>query len=828
MYCKLRSLSMRLLLLTLLTIGFSHHGKSQTYTWKNVRIGGGGNITSIQAHPLVRNLYFIATDVGTPYRWNHSLQSWEGLFYNRPASQWGKSSAADIAFAPGDSTGNILYATIGGPYSIDGTVLKSTDRGTTWTDCKIQLDVKPNSDQGAGQRLAVDPRNSDVVIVTTRSASAVTTTNGTFRSTNAGATGSWTKINDLYGSFVVFHPSGEITTDVTKSIYIGCKDGIYHSDDGGNTFSLMAGSPANPNRASIHKNGNLYVAAGSGVFKWDGILWSNITPPTAGNYSTVAVNPNNDLQLVCSSNSFTTYKFNAYRSANGGASWTSVETHTSQVADLSEVPWYATGLGQNINELCWDPFNQDMVWFTDFFFASQTTNIWASAVKWKPRAVGEEETVATGNLLCPPSGVNLLITSLADAGGWDHKSLSAPPTVGMQKFFPWKPDPGKSGGWGNMTGAAVQETNPNFIARVGRIAWDGSGYAGYSSNGGTTYTQFKIPEGVAGGRIAIAAASETLVWIPQTGAPQRSVNRGASWTVISSLPLGIIGGANVFASGPRFPIAADKVNGKKFYIYSIDPADNKPKFYVSSDEGNTFTVTPAVLPWSWVQDNLTVETTPGKEGDVWVGMMKSGLYHSTNSGTSFQKISQVQSADFFAVGKASPSKPTIPALYVFGKVNNIDKSLFRSDDNGATWVNLGPPAIGRDPLCMSADRQVYGRVFIGTGGNGFFVLEPDAPTFSFHAETPKKEKKVDVYPNPISQGKFNIKLTGYQAEKSVQLILTDLSGKVVHKDEIITQGLAEQSATICLPTQINGLYILSVLSRQLRKSIKVAVHSTKV
>lgn len=814
--------------LSLCFFGFSHQTKAQTYSWKTIRIGGGGKITSVQAHPLVQNLYFITTDVGTPYRWNNSLQRWEGLFYNRPASQWGKNSAADIAFAPDDTSGNILYATVGGSYSVDGTILKSTDRGNTWTDCQILLDIKPNNDQGAGQRLAVDPQNSNIVYVTTRPGTSVTATNGTFKSSGAGVTGSWTKINNLCGNFILFDTNGGMISGSTKSIFIGCTDGIYHSNDAGNSFSLMIGSPASPNRASAHSNGSLYVASGSGVFKWDGTVWSNITPPTSGNYSTVVVNPNNSLQLVCSSNSFSPYQFNAYRSTNGGASWTYMETHTSAVADLTEVPWYATGLGQNINEFCWDPFDQNMVWFTDFFFASQTTNIWANTVKWKPRAVGEEETVPTGNLLCPPSGVNLLITNIADAGGWDHKSLSSPPATGMQKFFPWKPDPGKAGGWCNMTGAAVQENNPNFIARVGRIGWDGSGYAGYSLNGGTSYSQFTIPDGVAGGRIAISATSQTLVWVPQSGAPQRSTNRGTSWATIASLPAGIIGGGNnVFASGPRFPLAADKVNGKKFYIYAIDPADNKPKFYVSTDEGVTFSVSPAVLPWSWVQNNLTVESTPGKEGDLWVGMISSGLYHSTDSGTSFQKINQVQSAEFLAIGKESPDKPNTPAIYVFGKVNTIDKCLFRSEDNGVNWVNLGTPAIGRDPLCMAADRQVYGRVFMGTGGNGFFVFGNDTPTYSFNAETPSRENKVTIYPNPVSKGKFNVKLTGYQEEKSLHVILTDISGSVMQNEEVMTQGLTEQNITISIPPTIQGLYLVSVISRKSRECIKVEFDSTK-
>jgi len=37
-----------------------------------------------------------------------------------------------------------------------------------------------------------------------------------------------------------------------------------------------------------------------------------------------------------------------------------------------------------------------------------------------------------------------------------------------------------------MTGAAFEETTPNFIARVGRVSWNGVGYADYSTDGGAS------------------------------------------------------------------------------------------------------------------------------------------------------------------------------------------------------------------------------------------------------------------------------------------------------------------------------------------------------
>ena len=104
----------RTLLMGTLFLACRFAATAETYTWKTVRVGGGGATTSIQAHPKVQNLFFITTDVGTPYRWNEAKQCWEGLFYKPTPGKENRYAAARLAFDPSDATGNILYATTGG------------------------------------------------------------------------------------------------------------------------------------------------------------------------------------------------------------------------------------------------------------------------------------------------------------------------------------------------------------------------------------------------------------------------------------------------------------------------------------------------------------------------------------------------------------------------------------------------------------------------------------------------------------------------------------------------------------------------------------------
>ena len=211
-------------------------------------------------------------------------------------------------------------------------------------------------------------------------------------------------MNDLCGNFVLFDPR-MARSRLTPTIYIGTSEGVQRSADAGATFTLMPGSPAQATRVDIHSSGILYVTAGNpwtgkpngGVFKWSNNAWTTISPPTPGTYSAIAVNPQNKDQVVVSSSSFSRIKFDHFRSKDGGATWSPM----NKAHDKTEAPWYDSSIGQATSTFCWDPFKPATVWFTDFFFAYQTTDIWAEPkVTWKSQCAGHEETVAIGNLLC--------------------------------------------------------------------------------------------------------------------------------------------------------------------------------------------------------------------------------------------------------------------------------------------------------------------------------------------------------------------------------------------------------------------------------------------
>jgi xyloglucan-specific exo-beta-1,4-glucanase len=130
------------------------------------------------------------------------------------------------------------------------------------------------------------------------------------------------------------------------------------------------------------------------------------------------------------------------------------------------------------------------------------------------------------------------------------------------------------------------------------------------------------PDGVSGGKVAISADADTVLWSSSANGVQVSQYTNP-FTVVSSLPAGAV-------------IASDKKVNSVFY------AASGSSFYVSTDGGKTFN-TEATLGSSSTAWDIIVH--PNVTGDVWVSTDK-GLFHSTNNGTTFTAISGVSQVEW--------------------------------------------------------------------------------------------------------------------------------------------------------------------------------------
>jgi len=790
------------LLLIIFYLAALREAHAQTYTWNQVRIGGSGALPSFVAHPKVPDLYFITTDVGTPYRWNKNLQKWEHLmlFQKIPVNYWNwefSQRCGSLGVDPSDATGNILYATVensagsapGKGSSAVGTILKSTDRGDSWTDLHVPIVVHPNSTQLYGERIQVDPANSNVVWV-------VTDQDGAWKTENAGT--SWSQVNAVTTpgacAFILFDKSsGTVDVNgqqVTRRIYIGRSAGVYASEDGGGSFTLMSNGPEYPYRATIHADGTLYVSAGTenqkkGVYKYRNGSWQDVSPVTLvpdpdpnkndRYFSKVAVSPANSDYIVVSTRG-SWQKDPYYISTRGGVPGSYTPGRIS-TRDNSEAPHSKNdGVpfddpGHNSYGFTWDPFYPDRVWINDMLDILSTDNIFASSSDWKIRVVGLEEIMVTGPLVAPPGGKNQLFTVTADVGGAHHRSLTEPLKEGAVSSTALFTNIFSAF---NMTGVGFQYTNPDFVVRVG---CDGpsttdlsASRAGYSTDGGDSYTLFPKSPGIRG-RVAVSADRRNILWLTQMdgnspGNVYWSEDLGSSWTKSTGLASGIL------PAGPQWMLypgqnhlAADKVNGDYFYVW------DRGSFFVSSDGGKSFVKTAAEGLAANAGSNpngssyataSNVEVTPGKTGDVWIAYHNEGqpqysaLYHTTDTGKTFTKVGGDNfKPKWIAVAMSDTTPNAHLVLYVTSQaipINGITYGAFRSDDTARTWTTILDRLPGVAPN-ITADNK--GRMFISAHGNGIFFGSPVAgPVQSVEIINPASDTIVKGY-----AVKLNVKLT---------------------------------------------------------------------
>ena len=115
-------------------------------------------------------------------------------------------------------------------------------------------------------------------------------------------------------------------------------------------------------------------------------------------------------------------------------------------------------------------------------------------------------------------------------------------------------------------------------------------------------------------QIALSANGDTILWSSGNAGPLVSA-AGAALSPVSSIPSGSV-------------IASDKKNNSVFY------AASGSTFYRSTDGAQSFT---AVGSLNSSTSPVKIVVNPNVTGDVWVSTDK-GLFHSTNSGSSFTSI----------------------------------------------------------------------------------------------------------------------------------------------------------------------------------------------
>jgi hypothetical protein len=770
------------------------------YTFQNVAIVGGGFVDGVFFHPGQQGLMYARTDVGGAYRYLVGTDTqWTPLTDFVTSSQGGTLLGVEsLGLDPSDP--KRLYLSMGeydGSSSPDGEFELSDDQGMTFTQVNAPFKMGANENgRFAGERFGVDPQLGTNIWYGSRDS-------GLYESTDRGMT--WTQNMGFPvtmttgtaadpGAGVIFETfiksSGTVSGGGTKTFYVGVSDpttGLYVTNDGGVTFTPVAGQPTgqypNSNWLSA-SDGNLYitysqdagcssactsvgpqgVTAGS-VWKYTlptnsnpAGTWTNITPPNPGaysyGYSSVVVDPNNPSVIMVTTldHYFPAPGDDIYRSTDGGNTWESLETNANRDSSLS--PWVnfgqpTPGPGNWLNHLAVDPFNSAHAMYGDGQTIWQTTDITAAdgvttnastivpanPTNWSIGAVGIEETVING-LASPPAVTpggtppNELISVMDDLGGFSFPEAviesGKSPANGADK------NPELTSG----TSVDYAYQNPLVLARVGTNN-GGSQFGGYSTDGGQTWNPFASnPTGVVngGGSVAVSADGSTILWISADGGSQVSYSNdnGTTWTAATGAP-------TQSAGNPQILLYADRNTPLDFYL--LNPQNGQVS--ASTDGGHTF-----IAAQNAVQGAISLAVSPAATGDIWAAT-STGLQESLDGGTTFTAVNPVTSPSVvgevtsaIAIGFGAPDSAlqiTYPAIYLSGAVEEMETNpttqqpyttaepgVYRSVDQGATWqmINNSMQEWG-GVYQITGDPNIFARVYMGTAGRG--ILYGDSP-----------------------------------------------------------------------------------------------------
>ncbi len=742
---------------------FAFGPKKAHYTWKNVQIVGGGFVDGVIFHPTAPNLRYARTDMGGAYKFNAAYNRWTPILDFMPYKDLNLMGVESIALDPQDPKRVYLACgTYTNASTPDGAILRSDDQAQHFKRTNVPIKFGGNEDgRGNGERLAVDPSDGRILYLGTRHA-------GLWRSTDRAKT--WARVNtfpdvteavvpapaaipgesprqryqrmSVQGDgivFIKFVPGTEDKRQATQNIYVGVslkgRTNLFVSHDAGATWAAVPGEPTTnrPIRASLAADGFLYLTYGStpgptpmkdgAVWKLNlaSGIWTDITPdhPVPGSrefgYAGISVDRQHPQTLIVST--YNRYKAGGediFRSTDGGATWRTVFTQGGPSAgsfDYSNAPYVQkTGIHW-LFDVEIDPLNSNHATFTTGYGGWETHDLEAldqdKPTHWTLFNPGIEEVV--GLQLDSPTAGPPLLSAIGDYGAFTHHSLDKPAPEGSAS------NP-RLGNTSSLVSATLQ---PLIAVRVGDNAERKPENIGFSLDGGTTWQPTAAPKADShNGSVAVSADGATWIWTPEQDVPYVTRDHGTTWQAITTLP-------------QDTRLVADPMDAGRFYAVSLATST----LYRSTDAAATFTAQPFTYSdgpppvgtshgdQRGGQDRLYA--TPGATGDLWLPAF-NGLYHL--SGSTFERMPEVQAIHAFGFGKAAPGK-TYPALYLVGDIGSKDHArpgIFRSIDAGRRWTRINDDQHQWGLILQIAgDPKQYGRVYVGTHGRGIFYGDPD-------------------------------------------------------------------------------------------------------
>ncbi len=530
-------------LTALILVSVFQFALAQSYTWRNVEVGGCGFVTGTVFHPTEPGLVYARTDVGGIYRLDTATNRWIALNddIGGTNNEFQHLGVLSIGLDPSDA--NRVYIATGQyggteSWKLPSRIYRSTNRGASWISYATSgFKMAGNGEaRGTGERMAVDPLNGQNILLGTSDS-------GIWRSSDYGA--SWTRMTNFTPAsinFVVYAPANHVNPGPHRRVYAAANtttaQSFWFSDNNGSTWSEVPNHPGStpgselmPIQGTFDAAGVFYSTWGNatgpsngssrfGVFKLaaNGSSWTSILPPTGqGSFSGISADPNVAGHVVVS----TLHRWwpgdEIYRSLDGGTTWNETLRNGNGSRSNGNSPWSAWPGVHWVSDVDIDPFNSNRAIFNTGFGLFQTTNLATSgtARTWTFFNDGLEEAVPLG--LHSPTAGPPLVSVIGDYTGFRHDHLDRSPSRG-----------GLNPGAGSTNIIQGADLAPSKMIRQN----GGSTY--YSQDAGATWATFPTtPAPVVNGhnRVVLSTDGQRLLWCPPNSPAYLSTDNGATWTV---------------------------------------------------------------------------------------------------------------------------------------------------------------------------------------------------------------------------------------------------------------------------------------------------------